>query len=206
MYLLSVDKSEYFSYNKLMNKHTLILREIAAVYLPEYQGRADELCEHWRHYNVEHIVEDAMCRIGGYEFVDAHTHDNSDFSETKTGTIRRHDRTATISGILSDGGQSKCGDIRAVIYNQFRDELHYYFMPRAEWEEIREWGQANKNVLRAKYDPDTDQIYKWQRFRVGTFEQLARQPATVTSPWHFQCLASPRNRLFDWHPKVALFE
>ena len=189
-----------------MNKHTLILKEIAARYLEEYRGREQELIEHHRHYNVEHIVEDAMCRLGGYEFVDAHTHDNSDFSETKTGTIRTHDSVATISGIISDGGTAKCGDIRAVIYNQFKQELQYYFLPKAEWEDIREYGKSNANILRATYNPDTDVIYKWQRFRVGSFLELAQQKSTVSSPYEFAVKASPKNTLIDWNPKAGLFE
>lgn len=182
----------------MLNKHTVILREIAAVYLPEYQGRADELVEHWRHYNVEHIVEDAMSRIGGYGFVDQHTHDNGDYSDTKTGSIRRHDSVATISGIISDGGQPKCGDIRAVIYNQFDHKLHYYFLPKAYWESIREYGRSNANILRSSYNPQTDTVSKWQRYRLDSFHELAQMQTTVTDPHSYTPLDTPKNTLFTW--------
>ena len=181
-----------------MNKHTAILTEIAAVYLPEYQDRTEELIRYHRHYNVEHIVETAMALIGGYEFVDEHTHDNSDYSETKTGTIRTHDSVATISNIVTDAGQAKCGDIRAVIYNQFDHGLHYYFLPKAYWESIREHGRCNGNILRSSYKADIDRISKWRDYRVNTFHELAMMPSTVSSPYEYTPLNTPKNTLFMW--------
>jgi hypothetical protein len=184
-----------------LNKHQRILQDIAHRHLPEYQDprRLPDLLTRWRHYNVEHIVEDAMAHVGGYRYVDENHYDNSDFSETKTGTLRQHDRTATISAILSrHGGKAKVGDIRAVIYNEFTAELEYYFLPKAEWECLREYGASNSTILRAKYNPETNTIYKWQRFRKPTFEALAQEPSTVTSAHEFQELDTPKNTLFDW--------
>ena len=199
MYIfIVVDKTLDIPYNNTMNKHTQILTEIAAVYLPEYQGRAEELVAHHRHYNVEHIVEDAMCRIGGYTWVDQHTHDNSDYSETKTGTIRTHDSVATISNIVTDRGQVKCGDIRAVIYNQFDHSLHYYFLPKAYWESIREYGKSNGTVLRSSYNAATDTVSKWKKYRVNTFHELAQTPSTISNPHSYTALGTPKNTLFDW--------
>lgn len=193
MYIfIVVDKRTNIPYNKHMNKHTQILTEIAAVYLPEYQGRAEELVQHSRHYNVEHIVEDAMCRIGGYTWLDAHTHDNSDYSETKTGTIRTHDSVATISNIVTDRGQVKCGDIRAVIYNQFDHGLHYYFLPKAYWESIREYGKSNATVLRSSYNANTDTISKWKNYRVRSFHELAQMRSTVSDPHSYTALGTPK--------------
>jgi len=181
-----------------MNKHTAILRDIAAVYLPEYQGRTDELIRHHRHYNVEHISEYAMCQLGGYTWVDQDTHDNSDYSETKTGTIRTHDSVATISGIMTERGQVKCGDIRAVIYNQFDHSLHYYFLPKAYWESIREYGKSNATILRSSYNPQTDTVSKWKNYRVRSFHELAQMKSTVSDPYSYTALDSPKNTLFDW--------
>ena len=173
-----------------LNKHQLILKEIAAKYLPEYQGKEPELLANWRHYNVEHIVEDAMCRIGGYEFVDAHHWDNSDYSDTKTATIG-YEGMACVNGILSKKGQvPKAGDLRVVIYNPYYGgRLDYYFIPKAGWESIREYGLANNSKLRAQYNPDFDIIYKWSAWRVPDFDTLARMPATVTEPHKFTRLA-----------------
>jgi hypothetical protein len=182
-----------------LNKHQLILAEIAAVHLPQFQGRGPELILDWDSYNVERIVEKAMALVGGYDFVNAHGYDNSDYSETKTGTIRQHDRTATISGILTAHTDTpKVGDIRLVLYNEFHGVLDYYFLPKAGWESIREYGKSNKDILRAKYNPDHDIIHKWQRWRVKDFETLARMPSTIESQYEYTPLDSPKNTLFEW--------
>jgi hypothetical protein len=186
-----------------LNKHQRILQDIAHRHLPEYgtQVSLPALLSNWRHYNVEHIVEDAMARVGGYEYVNADHYDNSDYSETKTGTLRKHDKTVSISNIISRYTSTpKAGDIRAVIFNEFTTLLEYFFMPKAGWESIREYGDANKDILRAKYNPNTGIINKWEQFRVPDFETLAKMPATVTSPYEFKELDTPKNTLFDWNP------
>lgn len=184
-----------------LNKHQRILLDIAHRYLPEYQDirRLPELMQRWRHYNVEHIVEDAMAHVGGYQYVDEDHYDNSDYSETKTGTLRIHDRTATISGIISRHTKTpKAGDIRAVIFNEFTSRLDYFFLPKHNWETMREYGQANDSILRTKYTIDWDRYTKWNRFRVSDFETLAKIPSTISHPSVYTATPSPKNTLFDW--------
>lgn len=170
-----------------LNKHQLILRDIACQHIDRYRNSWPIIQDHWRDFNVEHLVEQAMAELGGYEFVDAHHYDNSDYSDTKTASINTHDRFATVGSILSrDGGTAKQGDLRVVLYNPYYDRLDYYFMPKAGWESIREYGQANRNKLRAKYNPDLDQVYKWHQWRVPTFKDLALMPSTVKDPHEYK--------------------
>ena len=190
-----------------MNKQQRILIDIAHEHLPEYQDPKflPQFQSRWRHYSAEHIVEDAMAHVGGYTYVDKDHYDNSDYSETKTGTLSRHDLRVRIGNIVSKHtGTPKVGDIRAVIYNEFTTELEYFFMPKAEWEDIREHGDANKAVLRASYNQHTGKVIKWERFRVKDFETLAKTPATITSPYQFQPTDTPKNTLFEWD--TSLFE
>jgi hypothetical protein len=184
-----------------MNKHQCILKDIAHQHLPEYQqgNQLPTLITNWRHYNVEHIVEDAMAHVGGFVYVDKDHYDNSDYSETKTGTCRQHDRVATISGIISRHTKTaKVGDIRAVIYNEFTEQLDYFFLPKAAWELLREHGEANCSILRTKYQQQRAVYTKWEPYRVDDFETLAKQPSTVSGPHEYTPLDTPRNSLFDW--------
>jgi len=186
---------------KPLNKHQRILLDIAHQHLPEYQDprRLPELMTRSRHYAVEHIVEDAMAHVGGYQYVDQDHYDNSDYSETKTGTLRTHDRTATISGIISRHTKTpKAGDIRAVIYNEFTGCLDYFFLPKCEWEALREYGQANDSILRTKYNIDWGYYTKWEQFRVKDFETLAKTASTISHPSVYTPRPSPKNMLFDW--------
>jgi len=183
-----------------MNKHQRILSEIAHIHLTEYSSRKqlDIMLSNWRHYNVEHIVEVAIARVGGYKFVDENHYDNSDYSETKTGTCRIHDSMAAIGNIISKrGGIPKLGDIRAVIYNEFTTELEYFFMPKADWEDMREYGNANKNILRARYNAYNGKYNKWEQFRVESFEKLARKRSTINKHGYI-AKNSPKNTLFTW--------
>jgi hypothetical protein len=182
-----------------LNKHQLIIRDILCEHNPKYQGRAEELMEDWGFFNAERIVEQTMADLGGYDRVDATGYDNSDYSETKTGTVRRHDRTATISGILTAHTRTaKVGDLRVVMYNEFTNRLDYFFLPKAYWETIREHGKSNCDILRAKYSPDSDAIHKWRDYRVDTFLELALKKSTITSPHEYTPLDTPKNTLFDW--------
>lgn len=181
-----------------LNKHQLILRDIACKHIDRYSNSWPVIQHHWRDFNVEHLVEQAMCELGGYEFVDQHHYDNSDYSDTKTASINTHDRFATVGSILSrDGGQPKAGDLRVVLYNPYYERLDYYFMPRSGWESIREYGAANRNKLRAKYNPEQDRVHKWDQWRVSSFRELAEMKSTVTEPHKFT-KTEPILTLFDW--------
>jgi hypothetical protein len=79
-------------------------------------------------------------------------------------------------------------------------------MPKAKWELLREHGNSNKRILRAKYNPATGKIAKWEQFRVKDFDTLAKMPATITSPHEYTVADTPRNVLFDWNPRASLFD
>ena len=186
---------------ELFNKHKAILREIVVPHLPQYRDRLDELLANHRHYNIEHLVEVAMCHLGGYTFVDQDKHDNSDYSDTKTGSIRTHDSYATITRVASgtvDQPHTKDGDLRVVLHCQFTDSLHYYFMPRAYWDLLREHSDNHFRSLRARYHAAIDTIPRWQSYRVASFRDLALMPSTVTVPGQFVPVDCPRNTLFEW--------
>jgi len=172
--------------NMYLNKEQLILQDIASVYLPRYHGRKKELVRHWQDYNAERLVELAMAQVGGYDYVDAAYYDFSDYSDAKTASIGL-DAVATVGHILGRGreGQPKVGDLRVVLFNPFKHRLEYYFMPKAGWESIREYGKANAHKLRASYNVDHEYILKWRKWRVADFETLAKMPATITQPNDF---------------------
>lgn len=173
----------------MLNKEQTILKEVISKHLPRYNGREDELVTNWQDFNVERLVEQAMAEVGGYDYVDAHHYDFDDFSDSKTATISKegHSWKATVGNITQGGlkSKAKAGDLRVVVYNSYDGSLQYYFMPKAGWEAIRESGKANKGKLRAAYSPLEDVVYKWKKWRVDSFETLAKKPATVSCPTHY---------------------
>lgn len=193
----------------ILNKEQTILKEIICKHLPKYKGREEEVIENWDDYNVERLVEKAMAEVGDYDHVDAHYYDFSDFSDAKTATIGKEGNSwkVAVGNIVKKGPDSKAkaGDLRVVVYNSYDGTLQYYFMPKAGWESIREYGEANKGKLRATYNPHEDLVYKWRNWRVNSFEELSKMPATISEPHQFV----PRSSfglLFYYDDELDLFE
>jgi hypothetical protein len=172
-----------------LNKEQTILKEIICKHLPRFYGKENEVVTNWEDYNVERLVEKAMAELGDYEHVDAYYYDFSDFSDSKTATIGKEGNSwkVAVGNVIKKGPDSKAkaGDLRVVVYNGYDGSLQYYFMPKAEWEAIREYGSCNKGKLRATYSPHQDVIYKWRDWRVDSFEELSKMPATVDQPHQF---------------------
>ena len=176
------------------------MREVILNYHPKYLTNTEVRNHAWNnpnHYNPEHLVEEVMAHVGGYKFLDEDGYDFSDYSDSKTASIGENG-VATVGGILGKGknGGAKLGDLRVILYNPFKDRLDYYFMPKAGWESIREYGDANKGRLRAAYSPELDRVYKWHQWQVKDFETLATTPSTVSNPRAWTPIASPKNTLF----------
>lgn len=185
-----------------MTKQELLLREVIFQHHPDFKTSSqlkDLALRNPDYFNVERLVELAMAHVGGYEFLDEDGYDFSDFSDSKTASIG-HGNVATVTNILGRGksGEAKVGDLRVILYNPYKDRLDYYFMPKAGWESIREYGDANKGRLRAKYSPDLDTVFKWRQWQCADFETLARTPATVTSATSWQPAGTPTAMLFAW--------
>ena len=185
-----------------LNKQQMIHRDIICRYLDEYKGREQELIDNWQHFNTEHLTEVAMARVGGYEFIDENHYDNSDYSDTKTTSIARaiNKRTnassyrISIGNVVSKRGSvAKYGDLRVVMYNPCWDRLDYYFLPKAEWDPgLREYGDANKDKIRATYNPDLDHVLGWDpSWKCNSFEELASRTSTITNPQLW--VPKPRN-------------
>ena len=132
-------------------------------------------------FNCERLVELCMSRVGGYEFLDEDGYDFSDYSDAKTASITPTDSVAVVGNILGRGrtGQPKVGDLRVVLYNPYKQRLDYYFMPKQGWDSIREYGDANKGKLRAKYNADQDRVHKWHLWLCRDFQDLSTRPSTV---------------------------
>lgn len=181
----------------MKTKQQLILEEIVLPYHPVFQ-RDPELrqkaLDYPEYFNAEHLTEITMAHVGGYQFVDENRYDFSDYSECKTATINRHDRRAVITNVVRK--LPKIGDLRVVLYNPCRERLDYYFMPRAEWEIIREHNKDNRSKLRATYVDEHDYIIKWHQWRVPDFETLATRASTVTDPTPWMHDRSPLSSLF----------
>ena len=124
-----------------MNKHELIMRDIILKYniLEGLDIHVDEntAMKRAQAFNVEHLVELAMEKIGDYTFLDESGYDFSDFSDCKTASIGVPKGKTSGQMAISALG-TKIGAIRAVIYNPFYRRLDYMFFPFKEWKKYEE--------------------------------------------------------------------
>jgi hypothetical protein len=185
-----------------MTKQELLFKEIILKYHPDFRTNSqlkDLALKHPEFFNTERLVELTMAHVGGYEFLDEDGYDFSDYSDSKTASIG-NGSVAVVGNILGRGksGEPKVGDLRVVLYNPYKARLDYYFMPKAGWESIREYGDANKGKLRAKYSPDLDCVYKWRQWQCPDFETLAKTPSTIQQLNQWAPAATPRMQLFVW--------
>ena len=122
-------------------------------------------------YNIEHLVEIALSRLGGYDFVDEKGYDFTDFSDSKTCSVNPSDQSVVIGSV-----ENKIGALRIVIYNYHKKALDFLFVPadcvREECEPC--YGkQYSKLKLRCRYNATLDSYNKFEKYRVTDFETLA---------------------------------
>jgi hypothetical protein len=159
-------------------KNRVILEKICFTYLPdmfptkESQGLA---LKYPNAYNVEHLVELALAKVGGYNWVDeeGYDFDDADFSDSKTCTLRCYDGQLGLTKI-----QNKIGSFRMVIYNEFKDDLHFIYLTSKGRERWIESGYLQKKPweqrIRTSYNESKDSYNKLEEYRVSTFVELAR--------------------------------
>jgi hypothetical protein len=133
---------------------------------------------------IEHLVEQTMGIVGGYEFIDGDHCDYPDGTDCKTASIRIKPRVENsmshmgeISGVETAGGGQKMGGLRCVIYCAPRSELKYYFLPKSFWSDwITVHPSSGIGKLCFSYHRGRDWIERFEPYKLESFTQLSRAP------------------------------
>jgi hypothetical protein len=170
---------------KKMCKTLTVFKEIIEPYNKTF-GTAEikeAVMNHPNIFNIEHLVELTMAKVGGYEFTDDEHCDFSDGSECKTGSVSPNPVKAgtssyrlEISNVVSSGGKMKSGDLRVIIYNPHTNSCCYYFIPN---DKIKSCGinyhpTTGIGRIFATWNIKTNRIPKLDKFQVNGFEELAK--------------------------------
>ena len=133
-------------------------------------------------FNVERLVEQTLAELGHYDFVDGDHYDFSDYSDSKTASIRVNPRKpggnsfgGEIAGVETAGGGRKRGALRCTVFNPHEDQLHYYFLPVKMWSRcitIHPTTQVGK-ILYSYYRPDNT-IAKFEPYECESVTALAQ--------------------------------
>ena len=176
----NIQTSKLFTMSEKMisNKHTRILEEICFKYLPDVfptKKSRETALAHPKIFNIEHMVELALAKLGGYNFIDddGRDFDDIDNSDAKTCTVRERDRGLTIGKT-----ENKIGSFRIVVYNEITEKLDYIYLTNkgrqlhTEREFLKK--RPDEQRIRATYNHHFDHYNKLEDFRVENFETLAK--------------------------------
>lgn len=173
----------------MCDKKTRILNEVVAKHHPdfvnnEYMQKA--AASFPSYFNAEGLIEQTLAHVGGYDFIDGAYEDFSDGSEAKTATIAWSGK-GSIKHVTTPKDRygnvvEKSGPLRVIVNNDISEELEYYFIPKAYWQDMYTCGGAQGGAYTSGkidiyYNSTTGRIEKLRHFRVETFEELAKKPA-----------------------------
>ena len=170
-----------------MCKTKVMIEEIMNKYHPDFQT-SDILMEMSRTnpkaFNVEHLIEQTMALVGGYDFIDGEHCDFSDGTECKTASVspnpvkaETNSHRLEISNIVSAGGSMKSGDIRLVVYNPnlVGRKCSYYYIPNENLEDlgINYHPTTGMGRIFCTWNSKKNYIPKLQAYEVCCFKALA---------------------------------
>ena len=159
-----------------MSKQRTLLKEIIIPNLPELFATEEARQYALRNphiYNVEHLVELCLAKVGGYEFVDEEGYDFTDYSDSKTTTVNENTLVMTISSV-----ETKIGSLRICAYNPIKESVDFFFLTQRE---LRTYAlpcygkNSHKERLLARWNAARDCYNSFEQFRVDSFEQLAHK-------------------------------
>ena len=159
-----------------MSKQRTFLRDVIIPTLPDLFPTEDSKSYALANphiYNVEHLVELCLAKVGGYDFVDAEGYDFTDYSDSKTATVNEKTLVATVASV-----ETKIGSLRICVYNPIADRIDFFYMTNREMYNyaVDCYGkQSHKQRLLMRWNAGRDDYNQFERFRVASFEELANE-------------------------------
>lgn len=159
-----------------MSKQRTFLRDIIIPTLPELfptEATKSYALSNPHIYNVEHLVELCLAKLGTYEFVDEEGYDFTDLSDSKTTTVNERTLVMTISSV-----ETKIGSLRICAYNPIKESVDFFFLTH---QQLRAYAlpcygnNSHKERLLARWNAGRDCYNQFEQFRVKTFQELAKK-------------------------------
>lgn len=167
-----------------MNKNYVLMRDVICSYHPAFKASADLRrygLKHSEIFNVERLVEESLAAVGGYDFVDEYGRDFNCLynSDSKTVTVVNNGGEYCRRMLIIQSVGNKIGSLRVTIYNPDKESLDYMYIPHRSVQRLMEntgtAGTQNniKQRIRSTWNSDRDHYNKLERYRVGSFVELA---------------------------------
>ena len=166
-----------------MSKNSLLLSEVITKYHPAFLetiSLQEAAIKYPDIFNVEMLIEECYPTIGPYTRTDDALSDFSDLSDSKTSRIRTNAANTTgntyageIRNVSTLSGNDKVGALRCIIYNPHRENLLYYFLPKAVWTPMICRANLKTAGIPFLYHYHYNDIPKFVGYECDNFEELA---------------------------------
>lgn len=129
--------------------------------------------------DVPKLTEEALAENSGglYTRVNKYTHDFSDLSDAKTGSVMFNDKQDRSKTVVIKNVENKIGALRIVVFNGYKpmgNQLDYFYIPAEDvkrlWENDGKSGK--KKRIRTNWNERTG-YSKWNYYRLNSFLDLA---------------------------------
>lgn len=166
-----------------MCKESVFLNQLVFPYLPDLFPTAvarGQALAYPKAFDVNHLTEIALAKVGGYTFVDEKGYDFDDLSDSKTTSLNAITKRFEIGSM-----ENKIGAIRISCYNLVLDTIDYFFVPANELEYVVLpcYGKcSHKKRLMAQYNPAKGHYNQFEDYRVKDFVTLATASGGLTHP------------------------
>jgi len=166
-----------------MSKHYTLMHDVITKHHPNFTSRSVKrlALDRPEIFNVEHLIEECLAELGGYQLVGGEHQDFCDGSDSKTSSISSTandgglTHRGTIKNVRTSGGNLKIGALRVVVYNPIEQNCSFYFLPRGFWTTCVTQGYGGLGIISYSYNRKTQQILRFVPFRCEDFEELAQR-------------------------------
>lgn len=168
-----------------MNKNYMLIKNIVNKYHPNFKNNPEYqkfALEFYDILNVERLIEQTLAVVGGYNFIDevGRDFDCISNSDSKTVTVVNNGGRDQSRVMIIGSVEHKIGSLRVTVYNPYKNDIDFLYIPRDDVQQLMEndgtRGSAmiKKKRIRATWSPSRDTYNKLEKYRVNSFEELAK--------------------------------
>lgn len=142
------------------------------------------------------LVEIAVAKCGGFDHTPMNGYDNSDGSDTKSVTTRKHDLLGTCGALVKDTNNKK-GLLRVQVYEKFSGEFYYFAIPHYAHSQagndleipFTDTGEPRRIPAGHRRTPN------WWNYECSSFEEMCAVKNDGTAP---KPISSALDALFEF--------
>lgn len=168
-----------------MTKDLFLLKDIILKYHPAFVKNSIMTyyaLQYPKMFNIERLVEESLAAVGGYNVISKAGQDFDDVvkSDSKTVSVVNNSLTRKSYVMKIGNVDTKIGSLRVTVFNPFKNSVDYMYIPNSDLSSLKEADGTRRRAsgikerIRATWSEGSDSYNKLNRYRVGTFKELAQ--------------------------------